>query len=544
VSGVSSYNVVTTGGVQNGFEREQVQAAFAALFKVPQEKAAGLLARERVVKRDLDRPTAERVKARLETIGLVVSLQEQLPAGGFGDALSMLDAPADTTTPVPPLTTSPVEPPPPSDAGGHLSFLETPSFDPEPPQDAPLCVTSESARLAAPADPVSTAATPPSPTGAESATSPAFGGLSLALEASEPVALATPAPAAPSAPAPGLGLALEGTEPVASTPAVVPPAPAVGGLGLSLDGGSPPPAPAPLAKAPGPRAQAKPCPKCEEPIPPEAEQCPACGVYPHKVKVEEARPDEREGGYERFHNHTSEDAEGEEQQSDVDGRAAYPEFNEPFGPKTFAVGIAVALGGALVWMLVAVLFNYELGLIAWMIGAAIGGAVAYMGGHGTFAGMNCAALALAAILGGKFMAYSHIQAEIIEDMLADTASLQARYETTKENIVAYAELEDEEREDDDALLSFIYDRGISEPTDSPALARADLIMFRYAIGPYFDRYAPGGDELTYDIWFTDWVQSEIDEMHPRDLILRNLSFIDFVFMFLGVGTAWRLGRGG
>jgi len=60
-------------------------------------------------------------------------------------------------------------------------------------------------------------------------------------------------------------------------------------------------------------------------------------------------------------------------------------------------GVVAAVLGALLWKGIVVAFEYELGLIAWAIGGAIGFAVAFTGSKGHTAGIMCGMLALLAI---------------------------------------------------------------------------------------------------------------------------------------------------
>jgi phosphate/sulfate permease len=86
---------------------------------------------------------------------------------------------------------------------------------------------------------------------------------------------------------------------------------------------------------------------------------------------------------------------------------------------SFAIGslvlpVVAAIVGAFVWQLIAVAFGYELGLVAWGIGGAVGMAAAMAGGRGTGIGIVCSLLALMAIFGGKHMTMASYQSDIVE----------------------------------------------------------------------------------------------------------------------------------
>lgn len=135
------HQVVFTGRLKPGVNAEQAARDFAAVFKLPEEKAWRLIldGGEHVLKREVDDSNAERYREVLEEIGLEVRIE---PAGtplggseaaadalGSGDAGHGADAPADTAAagPAAPAaaTTNPYAPPqadltPPADEDGPL----------------------------------------------------------------------------------------------------------------------------------------------------------------------------------------------------------------------------------------------------------------------------------------------------------------------------------------------------------------------------------------------------------------------------------------
>ena len=75
----STYNVVIEGQVHSGFDIKQVCDALGAVFKISPEKAATLLKSRRVVKKDVDHAVALKYQQKLESIGVVVTLEMQAP---------------------------------------------------------------------------------------------------------------------------------------------------------------------------------------------------------------------------------------------------------------------------------------------------------------------------------------------------------------------------------------------------------------------------------------------------------------------------------
>lgn len=96
------HQVVFTGRLRPGVNAEQAARDFAAVFKLPEEKAWRLIldAREHVLKREVDDANAQRYREVLEEIGLEVRIEPAgTPLGGAAPADDQPDAqrpPADT----------------------------------------------------------------------------------------------------------------------------------------------------------------------------------------------------------------------------------------------------------------------------------------------------------------------------------------------------------------------------------------------------------------------------------------------------------------
>lgn len=75
----------------------------------------------------------------------------------------------------------------------------------------------------------------------------------------------------------------------------------------------------------------------------------------------------------------------------------------------FAAAVLAALGGGLVWAGVVILTKYDIGILAWLVGAATGYAVHRLGGSTVTIGDRVAASVLAAcgILLGKYVIFVH-----------------------------------------------------------------------------------------------------------------------------------------
>lgn len=75
------YNIVFKGHIIDGFDRPQVQAAFARTFSMDQDKVARLFQRSpTTLKSNLDATTARRYQARLARLGMQVDAEERVAA--------------------------------------------------------------------------------------------------------------------------------------------------------------------------------------------------------------------------------------------------------------------------------------------------------------------------------------------------------------------------------------------------------------------------------------------------------------------------------
>lgn len=90
------YQVVFTGALASTVAQEQVVRDFAAVFKVPEEKAWRLVLSnsEHVLKKDIDRANAERYRQLLEEIGLVVRVEPMDAVPAAAPAMEPLPEPA------------------------------------------------------------------------------------------------------------------------------------------------------------------------------------------------------------------------------------------------------------------------------------------------------------------------------------------------------------------------------------------------------------------------------------------------------------------
>lgn len=210
--------------------------------------------------------------------------------------------------------------------------------------------------------------------------------------------------------------------------------------------------------------------------------------------------------------------------------------------KALVAAALAALAGALVWKLIATVFNYELGIIAWGIGGLVGFAAAKLGSRGDIAGVICGVLALLAIFGGKYLVVDGYKSEIANVLSAEYGNdiFQAAYEEGTSAAQAYAA----NVHDETSLRQFMVEQGYTEETIPDAISAEEVALFKEYSAPILEQMADEG--LSMEDWKAttfDAVQTGIDGISTFDLMKEDFSWIDLLFYFLGVSTAFRLGRG-
>ncbi len=276
------------------------------------------------------------------------------------------------------------------------------------------------------------------------------------------------------------------------------------------------------------RAKADPsmitCPKCQLEQP-KAEQCVGCGVFIHKVKN-------------RLEDVQAKDpvVEAPEETLAEEGSAT-----EALNLKALGAAAGAALIGAVVWNIIAMTTNYEFSIIAWGIGGAVGLAAAALGARGFATGVICGVLAFVAIFGGKYLVIQSFKSNwyeiLVESGELEDADLKQSYQYTLVAAQAYQS----EVTDTESLNQFMVDYGYSEAEQASRVNAEEIRVFKDIDEPILLSMAAGN--LSYEQWIRSLFQEDFENASTFDLIKEDFGIIDILFIFLGVGTAYRLGSG-
>jgi hypothetical protein len=179
---------------------------------------------------------------------------------------------------------------------------------------------------------------------------------------------------------------------------------------------------------------------------------------------------------------------------------------------------AAALAGAGLWAFVIVQFQYEHAMIAWAIGAAVGGLFHKLGGRGRAGALVCVGLTVAAIVFGKYVAVGRLLEEQ-RAMVRAALGGPETYAAMKASADAFqAAVSDEE------LEAMMEDEGLGDEGATVEEIRAQAKF-----------------PETYEQYQAQMAQAmDIDE---TEIVLQSLNAFDFLFFGLAILTAWQLAMG-
>lgn len=265
------------------------------------------------------------------------------------------------------------------------------------------------------------------------------------------------------------------------------------------------------------------CPKCEL-RQDKSEQCIGCGIFFSKVETTPS---------------TSTDQPTKKAVAKTERVSESSEFSlgQLIGP------VIAAVIGAGVWHLIASMFGYEFGFVAWGIGGAVGTAAAMSGSSGNVSGVACAILVVMTIIGGKFSFYSSFENDLLTTLQAATtdADLQPTYDEMRYDAAGLADTP----YDDASLRTYMVNHAFSDLDSASAITDEELEDFKLYFQPdleTFHRTQPTFDEWKHD--YKNQMYSDFGEFSTLSMVLESLGIMDLIFLLLGVSTAFQIGRAG
>lgn len=192
--------------------------------------------------------------------------------------------------------------------------------------------------------------------------------------------------------------------------------------------------------------------------------------------------------------------------------------------------VAGGLLGMLIWFLIIKWTNSEWGIIAWGVGGLVGFGCRTLGqGYSRKLGLIAGACATIAILGGEYLG-----TKAAFDGFMDTFQ-STLYEAQLDHAKKAAKVSS------DAEIRALLAGEEADQAAKDAVTTAQIERFKKEL-PKLKDLASG---RTTKEQFLKEIRDRVDESsEARGLVLKNsFSLWTLLWLFLGVGTAWRLGSG-
>ena len=204
------------------------------------------------------------------------------------------------------------------------------------------------------------------------------------------------------------------------------------------------------------------------------------------------------------------------------------------------IGAAVgALIGAAIWAGISIVTGYEVGIVAWGLGGLVGFGAAMLKGEGLAVGALCAVLTLTSIFAGKMIATDWQIENEVEEFIAETFN-QEGYDIAVIEATLFAMLSEDE------YPEFMLEFGYTAALDIDEITQEELNEFSSWAEPAMREF---NEEMPS---YEDWRDTEVaetravveEEVSITDVVIDDLTVVDFVFAFLGMGTAFTMGASG
>lgn len=204
-----------------------------------------------------------------------------------------------------------------------------------------------------------------------------------------------------------------------------------------------------------------------------------------------------------------------------------------------AACIAALVGGAtgaMLWGAIARYTHWEVGYVAWGIGALVGFLAKRWGGQGRTTAMGCGLVALASIFGGKGIAASvglqeQFQREVIPQVYQELVRGAKDYPPGAS---------------DAELAAYMRRHGFTEPVTGLDVSHEQLQAFRQGPGALlesFVEHVPSLAEFTGSPHIAAIQESVTSVRNITSTVKQSLGVLDMVFGALGVATAYQVVAG-
>ncbi|MEZ6194580.1 MAG: hypothetical protein R3F20_02465 [Planctomycetota bacterium] len=208
------------------------------------------------------------------------------------------------------------------------------------------------------------------------------------------------------------------------------------------------------------------------------------------------------------------------------------------GP-VLGMAAAVAVVGALVWGAVTYLTNFEIGWIAWGIGAAAGAAAVKAGGFGARDAVIVGIIAVVAILGGKYLGHLAYVKDAVETSRRIFLQEHEILAETAEEVATLEEGDEEERAEARRLDEFAIHRLATGQVPAAVVPVPFVRMHPVEARALWREVCKGQSPYDYAAVRTDALRrsGKLDFSFSAFGGSGKGAVLDIVFIILGFGTA-------
>jgi phosphate/sulfate permease len=205
--------------------------------------------------------------------------------------------------------------------------------------------------------------------------------------------------------------------------------------------------------------------------------------------------------------------------------------------KFFAV-IGALIGGCLgaaLWAAIVYYFHVQIGIVAWVVGAAVGLGAAVAGGRGATSGIVCALIAVAAIFAGKMAAVHFMVYKMIDTSIAELDT--AEYQEFQKDAADFNNVKD------DNFAEFMVTHQYTDATTSSEVLEEEIRDFKKDSMPLLVRQTqtPLSIDQYRDSFRKEFEKTYSQNISLTDIVVENLGVLDVLFILLGIGSAYKIG---
>ncbi|WP_097458694.1 hypothetical protein [Mangrovitalea sediminis] len=314
----------------------------------------------------------------------------------------------------------------------------------------------------------------------------------------------------------GVVVTLERQAPPASAPQESP------GLLLVPKDEEPDPEPSVSGGSSAPAKSQRLCPQCKSLQPVSARRCEACGFALHQVTSKAAVPDATIASVSR------------EVQAALKGDLTPADMSTP----VLLAGAAAALAGALIWYGIAMGTGYEVSFVAWVIGGGVGAAMVFAGGRGMTVTLIACSLTLVSIMGGKYMILLHAESKLRATYMSGPQLEEMKADYHHEMGLAKQYVDDVY--DTKSLKQFMFDNHMSLAASADKVSSDDVALFNQQLKPRYENDVY--NKVSFQTWQSKVFSDTEQQMDNISILKSSLRVTDFIFLFLGIFTAYKVVR--